>query len=171
MLLTCTLVEAIFPGVPAALEAAPPLSLSLDCHDRPPYILRLAPLRATPVPEEAASERIRLSLSLFPGEEVQAALRAFAALHSLPLAPPGAPEGVWEEPLILAASHLAEGRMFVFSEQAVLRCRRSGPLQVECEVTGPFKARRLPCQETDIILHLEAPATARLLSWLSAVIG
>lgn len=170
LLLTCTLVETIFPGVPAALAADPPLSLSLDCHDRPPFILRVAPLTVTSMPAGAA-DRIRLRLSLSPGEEVQAALRAFAVLHSLPLQPQTAPPEIWEAPLLLAASHLAEGKMFVFSEQAVLRCRQSGPLEVECEVTGPFKARRLPCQETDVILHLEAPATARLLSWLLMVIG
>ncbi|MEJ5329629.1 MAG: hypothetical protein WHT07_05725 [Desulfobaccales bacterium] len=171
MHLTCTFWEATFPGAPAALRGTPPLTVSLDCHDRPPYILRVAPLESTPMPAAADTDLIRFRLSLSPGREMQAALRNFAVLHSLPLTPPTTPEEVWEEPLLLAASHLAEGKMFIFSEKAVLRCRQSGPVEVECEVTGPFKARRLPCQETDVILHLEAPATARLLSWLLAVIG
>lgn len=168
---TCTSWEAIFPGAPAALRGTTPLTVSLDCHDRPPYILRVAPLEIASLPAAAEADLIRFRLSLSPGPETRAALQAFAVLHSLPLTPPATPEEVWEEPLLLAASHLAEGKMFIFSEKAVLHCRRSGPLEVECEVTGPFKARRLPCQETDVILHLEAPATARLLSWLLAVIG
>lgn len=170
MLFSCLYFEAIFRGAPAALRGTMPLSVSLDCHDRPPYILRAAPLTQTSMPA-AEADLIRFGLSLSPGREMQAALRNFAVLHSLPLTPLTTPEEVWEEPLLLAASHLAEGKMFVFSEQALLRCRRSGPLEVECEVAGPFKVRRLPCQETDVILHLEAPATARLLSWLLAVSG
>jgi hypothetical protein len=168
---TCTVLEALFPGAPAALRGAGPLSVSLDCHDRPPFILRAAPLEVISGPGAAGSGLIRLRLRLAPEGEVQGAIRAFAGLHALPLAPPAPPGDTWEEPLLLAASHVAEGKMFVFSEEAVLRCRICGPREVECEVSGPFKARRLPCQESDVILHLEAPATARLLSWLLAVSG
>lgn len=146
------------------------MSVKLDCHDRPPFILRAAPLEISPAPAEAAADLIRLRLSLSPRQEMQGALRAFAVLHGLPLAAPQPLEDQWEDRLLLAASHLAESKLFVFSEQAVLRCRLAGPLAVDCEVTGPFKVRRLPCQETDIILHLEAPVAARLLSWLLAVL-
>mgnify|MGYP001132768045 CR=1 FL=1 len=168
MLFPCSHLEAFFPGAPAALAGRLPLSVSFDCHDRPPFILRAAPLVPTELPEAPASDLIRVHLQLTPAEEMLRALKGFAAAHSLVLEPPAALEGGFQEQLLLAASHLAESRLFIFSERAVLTCRLLAPPGVELEVTGPFQARRLPCQETDLILHLEAPAAARWLSWLYA---
>lgn len=164
MRIACTSLQAAFSGAKMALSGQPPLFLTLDCHDRPPFILRVCPVAAEPFPDFVAADRIKAELDLAPARTLMADLEVFAASHNLPLAAAAEVPGVIRENLILAACHVAETKFFIFSEKAVLTARPTGPLAVEVTVVGPFRAQRLPCQESDVILHLDAPATARLLS-------
>jgi hypothetical protein len=74
----------------------------------------------------------------------------------------------WTEPVLLSAAHVPEAKQFIFSEDASMAARITGPGRCELTVTGPFKARLAPSRETDVIVHLEKPAAARLLSFLMA---
>jgi hypothetical protein len=169
MRISCTHLQAAFSGAKVSLTGRPPLSLTLDCHDRPPFILRVAPVAEAPLPGTGASDLIKAEVSLHPARSLLADLEAFAASHKVPLAPVADLPPMVRENLVLAACHLADSKFFIFSEKAVLTARLVGPLAVELTVTGPFRAQRLPCQESDVILHLDAPAAARLLSWLTSL--
>ena len=39
---------------------------------------------------------------------------------------------------------------------------------MELRVDGVFKARRVPCQETDLVMHLEMAAICRVLTGMLA---
>ena len=46
-----------------------------------------------------------------------------------------------------------------------------GGQTLEFQISGVFEARRLPCQKTDLIIHLERGAMVRLLGGLLAWTG
>ena len=94
-------------------------------------------------------------------EELIRSLEEFAAQQQLPLAPPSGPELV--EDVVLAACHLPVQNLFVFAEEPRLVVKRRGEA-VELALTGAFKARRVPCQETDLVIHLTRAAMARLVA-------
>lgn len=64
--------------------------------------------------------------------------------------------------------HVPEARLFIFAEESVLSIRPSGILRCEPAVAGTFKTRPVPCRESDVLIHLEKPAAARLLAFLPA---
>ena len=106
--------------------------------------------------------RLSLTISLTPPEQLICALEEFAARHQLPLTPPSAPE--LAETAILAACHLPERNLFIFAEAPILVVRTHGATP-EVAVSGDFKARRVPCQATDLVIHLDKAAMARLVSY------
>ncbi len=138
MRLVCTQLQAAFSAAQMTLRGRPPLALTLDCHDRPPFILRASPVTAEPLSEPLEAYYIRAALNLAPAGALLADLQVFAATHSLPLTAVADPAGTIRETLILAACHVAESKSFIFSEKAVLTARPTGPLAAELAVTGPF---------------------------------
>ncbi len=67
------------------------------------------------------------------------------------------------EEAILAACHLPGQNLFIFAEEPRLAVKKRGE-SVELAVTGSFKARRVPCKETDLVIHLTRAAMARLVA-------
>ena len=124
------------------------------------FVLRVEELAATEAAGESESAII-LEIPLSLPEELIRSLEEFAAQQQLPLAPPSGPE--LEEDVVLAACHLPVQKLFVFAEEPRLVVKRCGEA-VEITLTGAFKARRVPCQATDLVIHLTRASMARLVA-------
>ncbi|MFZ2089031.1 MAG: hypothetical protein WAU47_10675 [Desulfobaccales bacterium] len=170
MHLTCTKTQALFPGEGVKLSSDKPLSLLWDCHHGNTFVLMVAGLNMEPWSGENAVEPATLEVSLAPFPEVLGKIEHFAAHHNLAIALLSPLPEALEEPLTLAAGHLPEAKLFVFCEQAVLTARATSEGNVRLSVAGNFKSRKLPCQETDIVLHLERPSATRLLSYCYSLV-
>jgi hypothetical protein len=125
------------------------------------FVLRVDELEATEVAAGEPESGIITEIPLSAREGLVRGLEEFAARQQLPLAPPSGPE--LEEELVLAACHLPVQNLFVFAEEPRLLVKRRGEA-VELTLTGTFKARRVPCQETDLVIHLTRAAMARLVA-------
>jgi hypothetical protein len=125
------------------------------------FVLRVEELAATEVAGGEPKSGITLEIPLSAREELIRSLEEFAAQQQLPLAPPSGPELTVE--VVLAACHLPAQNLFVFAEEPHLAVKRRGEA-VELALEGAFKARRLPCQDTDLVIHLTRPAMARLVA-------
>jgi len=169
MHLTCTRVQALFPVADIKVYSEKPLSLLWDCHHGDTFVLKVDGLTVAPLSGEAAAEPISLEVSLTPPEEMVNKMEGFAAQHNLAPVPwPTLPEQL-VEPLTLAACHLPEAKLFVFCETATLTARATPEGNMQLVVVGEFKSRKVPCQETDLVLHLERPHAGRLLSYCFTV--
>jgi hypothetical protein len=146
------------PGI--RLERQTPGTMVWDEHGGT-FILRVDELTAAEVPPGLPETGIYLEIPLSRGEELVSSLKKFAAQQELPQSPPPGPELL--EVAVLAACHLPGQNLFVFAEEPRLVAKRSGEA-VEIAVTGLFKARRVPCRETDLVIHLTKAAMARLVS-------
>ena len=124
------------------------------------FVLRVEELAATEAAGESESAII-LEIPLSLPEGLIRSLEEFAAQQQLPLAPPPGPE--LEEDVVLAACHLPVQKLFVFAEEPHLLVKRCGEA-VEITLTGAFKARRVPCQATDLVIHLTRASMARLVA-------
>ena len=160
MLIPCSRVQALIAEPGIRLDRHTPGSMLWDEHGGT-FVLRIEELAATEVPAGESETGIILEIPLSLREELIRSLEEFAALQQLPLTPPSGPE-LLEEP-ILAACHLPAQNLFVFAEEPRLTAKRRGEA-VELAVTGSFKARRVPCQETDLVIHLTRAAMARLVA-------
>lgn len=169
MHLTCTRTQAVFPSEGVKLSNEKPLSLLWDCHHGDTFVLKVEGLTVEPLSKEVAAGPIMLEVSLAPPAEVLNKIEHFAAHHSLALTPSTLPEDL-VEPLTLAACHLPEAKLFVFCETATLTARTTPEGNVLLTVTGDFKSRKVPCQETDLLLHLERAHASRLLTYCFAVV-
>ena len=170
MHLTCTWSQALFPAEGFRVLNEKPLPLLWDCHHGDTCVLMVKGLQVEPLSGEATAEPITLEMSLTPISEVLGAIENFAAHHNLALTPyPTLPEEL-SEPLTLAACHLPGAKLFMFSEKATLTARATPEGNVRLTVTGNFKSRKVPCQETDLLLHLERASSSRLLSWCFSVV-
>lgn len=170
MHLTCTLAQARFPSEGFKVFNERPLSLLWDCHHGDTFVLLVKGLTVEPLSGDAPPDLITLELSLAPHAEVLSKIETFAAHHNLALAPwPTLPEKL-EEPLTLAAVHLPNPKLFVFSEEATLTARATPEGNLELLANGDFKSRKVPCQETDLLLHLERPHSSRLLSFCFSIV-
>jgi hypothetical protein len=127
------------------------------------FVLRVEELAATEVAAGEPETGIILEIPLSLPEGLIRSLEEFAAQQQLPLAPPSSSELL--EDVVLAACHLPVQNLFVFAEEPRLVVKRRGEA-VELALTGVFKARRLPCQETDLVIHLTRAAMARLVALL-----
>jgi hypothetical protein len=161
MLIPCLRALARFAEPALRLERSSPASMLWDEHGGT-FVLRVDNLEVAEerVPESAAG--LSLSISLTPGDALIRDLEDFAALHQLPLTPPSDQE--LTEAAVLAACHLPGKDLFIFAEEPALAARRDGET-MELTVSGVFKARRVPCQETDLVIHLTRAAMARLVSF------
>lgn len=165
MYLTCTKVEARFPGEGFIVGSDQPLALLWDCHHGDTFVLQVRGLTAAPLSGEPEARPITLEVDLAPVTETMGTLETFAAHHNLPMTPwPSLAEEV-TEPLALAACHLPEVKLFVYCETATLTARITPAGRLRLMVAGDFKSRKVPCQELDLLLHLERPGAGRLLSY------
>jgi hypothetical protein len=160
MFISCLRALARFADPPMILKGATPAPMLWDEHGGT-FVLRLDKLE---VAEDSAPELasgLSLSLSLSPSGPLIRDLEGFAATHQLPLSPPSGPELL--EEAVLAACHLPGQNLFIFAEEPHLAVKKQGET-VALEVTGSFKARRVPCQETDLVIHLTRAAMSRLVA-------
>jgi hypothetical protein len=170
MHLTCTMTQALLPSEGFRLFAEKPLPLLWDCHHGDTFVLKVAGLAVEPLSGEAVVSSIILEVSLAPPAEVLSKIEHFAAHHKLALALwPTLPDELTES-LTLAACHLPEAKLFMFCETATLTAWATPGGNVQLEVKGDFKSRKVPCQETDLLLHLERAHSSRLLSYCFTIV-
>lgn len=162
MLIPCFRAQAIFavPGV--RLERRVPGSMVWDEHGGT-YVLRVDELAVTEVAACESETGILVEIPLSLREALIRSLEEFAAQQQLPPAPPATPE--FSEQVLLAACHLPGRNLFVFAEAPRLVVKRRSEA-VELAIAGSFKARRVPCQETDLVIHLTRAAMARLVAFV-----
>jgi hypothetical protein len=125
------------------------------------FVLRVDELAAAPVAAGEPETGIIIEIPLSLPEGLISSLEKFAAQQQLPLAPPSGPELL--EVAVLAACHLPGQNLFVFAEEPHLSVKRRGEA-VELVLEGLFKTRRVPCQETDLVIHLTRASMARLVA-------
>jgi hypothetical protein len=159
MLIPCSRAQAVVADPGIRLVRHTPGFMVWDEHGGT-FVLRVDELAATEAAGEPESAVI-LEIPLSAREELIRSLEEFAAQQQLPLAPPAGPEPVVE--VVLAACHLPGQNLFVFAEAPHLLVKRRGEV-VELALTGDFKARRVPCQEIDLVVHLTRAAMARLVA-------
>jgi len=160
MQIPCSRAQAIFADPGIRLAPHTPGFMVWDEHGGT-FVLRVEELAATPVAVGEPESGIILEIPLSLPEELIRSLEEFAAQQQLPLAPPSGPELL--EDVVLAACHLPGQNLFVFAEEPHLVVKRRGEA-VELALEGHFKARRLPCQETDLVIHLTRASMARLVA-------
>jgi hypothetical protein len=170
MYLTCASLLARLPSEGWQVFNEKPVPLLWDCHHGDTFVLMAKGLMAEPLAQDTAAEPITLEVKLTPDADVLREIETFAAHHNLALAGwPTLPEEL-EEPLTLAACHLPGPKLFVFCEKATLRARATAEGNVRLTVTGDFTSRKVPCQETDLVLHLERANSTRMLSYCFSMI-
>lgn len=162
MLIPCTRLQASFPDAGIRLELGAPEPMVWDEHGGT-FVLKVGALEVAELTAPTAETVCRLEISLTPGAALISALEEFISLHRLALAPSSAPD--LAEGALLAACHLPGKNLFVFAEEPTLTAIRRGET-VELAVSGIFKARRVPCQETDLVIHLAKPAMTRLVGFV-----
>jgi hypothetical protein len=160
MLIPCSRAQMVLAEPGIRLERQAPGSMVWDEHGGT-FILRVDDLAATEIPAGQSETGITLEIPLSRREEVIRSLEEFAAQQELPPAPPPGPELL--EVCVLAACHLPGQNLFVFAEEPHLVVKRRGEA-VEIAVAGLFKARRVPCRETDLVIHLAKATMARLVA-------
>jgi hypothetical protein len=160
MQIPCSRIQAIFADQGVRLDRRIPASMVWDEHGGT-FVLRVEDLAVMEVAAGAPETGIILEIPLSAREELIRSLEEFAALQQLPLTLPAGSELL--EDVVLAACHLPVQKLFVFAEEPRLLVKRCGE-SVELTLEGNFKARRLPCQETDLVIHLTRAAMARLVA-------
>ena len=160
MQIPCSRAQVMFADPGIRLTRHTPGFMLWDEHGGT-FVLRVEELAATEVAASESEPGIILGIPLSAREELIRSLEEFAAQQQLPLAPPPGPE--LEEDVVLAACHLPAQNLFVFAEEPRLEVKRRGEA-VDLALTGAFKARRLPCQEIDLVIHLTRASMARLVA-------
>lgn len=160
MQIPCSRAQATFADPGIRLTCHTPGFMVWDEHGGT-FVLRVDELAATEAAAGEPESAVILEIPLSPPEELIRSLEEFAAQQQLPLAPPSGPE--LSEDVVLAACHLPGQNLFVFAEEPCLLVKRRGEA-VELALEGLFKARRLPCQETDLVIHLTRASMARLVA-------
>jgi hypothetical protein len=162
MLIPCSRLQASFADPGIRLELGAPASMVWDEHGGT-FVLKVGGLKVTDLMTPTEASDCRLEISLTSGPALISALEEFAGLHQLLLAQPSTPD--LEEAVLLAACHLPGKNLFVFAEEPTLTALPRGEA-VELVVSGVFKARRVPCQETDLVIHLTKAAMTRLVAFV-----
>ncbi|MDI6854675.1 MAG: hypothetical protein QME75_13855 [Deltaproteobacteria bacterium] len=168
MFLDCLKLKAAFPSAGYVLQTFETTPLQWDCHHGTTFILRVANLDVTAIPEETFEAGISIEVGLSPREKFISQAEKFAAAQQLDLPLSASPPSELTEQLTLSAVHLPQAKLFIFAEVSQLKARPAGKEVCEMKVTGNFKVRQIPCREADLVIHLEKPAAARLLSFLMA---
>jgi hypothetical protein len=160
MLIPCSRAQVVVADPGIRLDRPAPGVMVWDEHGGT-FILRVDELAVTEVPAGQRETGIILEIPLSRREELIRSLEEFAAQQQLSLPPAPGPEVL--EGTVLAACHLPGQNLFVFAEEPRLVVKSCGET-VEIAVEGHFKVRRVPCRETDLVIHLTKAAMARLLA-------
>jgi hypothetical protein len=166
MLIPCSRAQAVVADSGIRLDRSAPGFMVWDEHGGT-FVLRVEELAATEVAAGESETGIILEIPLSSPEGLIRGLEEFAAQQQLPLALPSPGPELLEE-AVLAACHLPGQSLFIFAEEPRLAVKKRGEI-VELSVTGNFKARRVPCQETDLVIHLTRVAMARLVALVLAL--
>ena len=166
MLFSCPRAQANFPSEKLRLANRAPARLVWDEHGGT-FVLRVEGLEVLEAPELQGEAGIRLEVALPEPAALAGQIESFAGQHSLHLGP-GPLRAEFSETPVLAAGHIPGKNLFIFCEEPRLMVRRRETQVMELWVTGAFKSRRVPCQETDVVIYLEAAAMGRLLAGLLA---
>jgi hypothetical protein len=166
MLFHCPTAQADFPAEKLRLANRAPARLVWDEHGGT-FVLRVEGLEVLAAPELQGEPGIRLVVDLPAPAALAGQIESFAGRHSLRLAVEPGGEELTETP-ILVACHVPGNNLFIYCEDPRLALRPEGRQTMTLRISGVFKARRVPCQETDVVIHLEAAAMARLLAGLLA---
>jgi len=167
---SCPRAAAVFPAERVFLaNDAGPASLLLDEHGRT-FVLRVEGLKVVEAPGPEAESGILLEVALPDGQKFTAWLESFAGRHRLVLES-GSPTPELALRPTLAACHVPGSHLFVYAEDSQLQVRPASGQTLEIQVTGAFQARRVPCREADVVIHLTGPEMARLLSYLLSLAG
>jgi hypothetical protein len=159
MQIPCVRAQAGFVDPALRLEKCVPASMVWDEHGGM-FILRVEDLEVAAGAANGPDAGLRLEIPLSP-EDFAGDLAEFAARHELPLE--ATPSGELEATAVLAACHLPGENLFIFAEDPTLTAQKRGP-NLSITVSGDFKARRVPCRETDLVIHLSREAMARLIA-------
>ena len=162
----CRRVQANFPGEKLGLVNREPTELLWDEHGGT-FVLRVEGLEAVEVQEAPGEAGVRLEFDLPEPASLARRIEDFAGRHGLRLGRETAVEEISETP-ILAACHIPGNKLFIYCEAPGLRLRLSDRQTMELCLDGVFKARRVPCQETDLVIHLEMAAICRVLAGMLA---
>jgi hypothetical protein len=169
MLLNCPRVQALFPQERIGLEHQGPARMLWAEHGGT-LILKVGDLNFSETAAVGDASGLFLELDLTPAEALVQKIDDFAAEHSLALGhPAGGPAPEFSAQPFLAACHLPAQKLFLFAEQSQLLAQPRGPGAVEMAVRGAFKARTVPSQEADLVIHLHPGDLAGLLSYLRAL--
>jgi hypothetical protein len=160
MQIPCSRARAVVADPAIRLERRTPGSMVWDEHGGT-FVLRVEELEVTEGDPGDSEAGVIVEIPLSTPEGLVRSLEEFAAQQQLPLGPVSGPE--LEAEAVLAACHLPERNLFVFAEEPHLAVKRRGEA-VELQVTGSFKARRVPCKETDLVIHLTKVAMTRLVA-------
>jgi hypothetical protein len=166
MLFHCPRVEVNFPAERLRLVNHGQARLLWDEHGGT-FVLRLEGLEAAEAAEYQAEAGIWLEVALPEPASLAHRLESFAGRHSLRLVQGMAAEELAEQ-AILVACHIPGKQSFIYCEDSRLTLRRRDLSTMEVQIGGVFKARRVPCQETDVVIHLETAAMGRLLAGMLA---
>ena len=169
MLLPCSRVQVLFPQEKIYLEHQGPPPLLLDEHGGT-LIVKAMDLQLTEIAAPGEESGLFLEVELTPQEDLVREIAAFGTEQSLPL-PPAAPAPVscLVRP-ILAACHLPGPKKFIFAEDSRLEASPGQAGIMNLAVQGKFKARTVPCQEADMVIHLAPVDLAQLLGYMLALI-
>jgi len=164
MQLHCLQIQATFGPEGVSLASPGAAQILLDEHGGT-FVLKAGDLQVAEMTGQGTESAILMEIALREPERLAGEIEEFAARHSLPLETgrPPAPE-LWEEP-ILAACHIPQKHLFVFSEKSELKARATQTSSIKLTVTGAFRSRRLESQEADLVIHLKTGAMARLLHY------
>lgn len=162
MLFHCHRVQANFRGEKLGLVNRDQTKLLWDEHGGT-FVLRVEGLEVVEVTEAPGETEIRLEVDLPEPASLAHRIESFAGRHSLRVDQRTAIEVISETP-ILVACHIPGNQLFIYCEEPRLTLRLSGKQTLELRIDGVFKSRRVPCQETDLVIHLEMATMGRVLA-------
>ena len=168
MLLRCSRVQVLFPQEKLFLESTEPAPLLLDEHGGT-LILKLMDLKLVEVAAPGEESGFLLELALTPAETLVRDIEAFAREQNLALPPLAATPEVCLVRPILAACHLPGPKKFIFAEESTLEARSGKGGVMDLAVRGELKARTVPCQEADLVIHLAPADLAQVLAYVLAL--
>ena len=162
MLIPCSRAQVVVVDPGIRLDHDTPGSMVWDEHGGT-FVLRVEGLAATEVPAGQPEAGISLEIPALPPGGAHSQPGRVRRRSSNSRCPrPSGPELL--EEAVLAACHLPGQNLFVFAEEPRLVGQKTRGGRGDSAVAGHFKARRVPCRETDLVIHLTRAAMARLVA-------